>query len=520
MPDDVIARSWGRVAAPLLAGLGLAAMAVVGAAPGSPYQPLLLPELEPSGPLRAVAGGTGFADLGGDVSLAVATLVTVVAVLAFLYLLREALLRRVSMRAVVVLVVAAHLALLFVPLLYSRDVYSYALQGRIAAGDGNPYVETAFDHADDPLRDYVGPRWADTPAVYGPAWTTLSALLARAFPDPAGHVVAYRYLAVIVSLAVCAAIVWVARGLWPDRAVFALAAFGANPVVLFHSVASGHNDLLVALAVILALGLVVRHHEAWAVVALTVGTLVKASAALPLLLLLVWCVGRRPAGQRARVLLARLALVVAIGLVFAAPYLQWRDPTLGMLELAGHQGWLAPSAGLMRILDDAPWGELGWIARAAFAVLLLTAVIGLAVTVWRRASGLSGLGIGASWAWALLLLTLLGPILLPWYAVWVLPLVWLLPRLARAIAIGVSAALAVTLWSTEQLRFPEAFDVNVFVVHGVVAPVFLILAILLLRDLRSRLRSGAPLEDEGAPVPLTSLATDPGDHERVPAGTG
>ena len=42
----------------------------------------------------------------------------------------------------------------------------------------------------------------------------------------------------------------------PARAAFAVAAFGLNPVVLFQSVASGHNDLLVALAVAGAFALV------------------------------------------------------------------------------------------------------------------------------------------------------------------------------------------------------------------------------------------------------------------------
>ena len=308
-------------------------------------------------------------------------------------------------------------------------------------------------------------------------------------------------------------------GLWPGRLAFALAVFGANPVVVFHTAASGHNDLLVALAVIVALGLVARSHEGWAVAVLTMGTLVKASAALPLLLLLVWCVGRRPAGQRLRVFTARGGLVIGLGVLFAAPYLRWRDPTLGMLELAGHQGWLAPSASLMRILDDAPGGAMGWIARVGFALVLLVAFVALAREVWRRAPGLGPLALGSTWAWSLLLLTLLGPVLLPWYIVWTLPFVWVLPPLARSIAIGVGAALAVTLWSAEQLRFPRAFDVNVFVVHWIVAPAFLVLAIVLLRDLRSRLRSSGPFEDGGAP-PGATLADDPGEQQRVPASAG
>ncbi|HEY7477540.1 MAG TPA: polyprenol phosphomannose-dependent alpha 1,6 mannosyltransferase MptB [Actinomycetota bacterium] len=520
MVTDGRERSATRVLPPLVAGLGLGAMAVVGASPGSPYQPLLLPGGEPSGPLRVAASWVGLGGLHGNAGLVAATIVAVGAVLAFLYLLREILRGGVTMRSVVVLVVAAHIGLLFTPLLFSRDVYSYALQGRIAADGGNPYTETAVDRPDDPFARFVGPKWVDTPAVYGPAWTSASALLARLAPDPLGLVATYRVLAVLASLAVCAGIVWVARDLWPDRAVFALAAFGANPVVLFHSVASGHNDLLVALAIVGALALVLRGHDGWAVAALTLGTLVKASAAVPLLLLVVWCVARRPEGRRLRGLASCSAVILGLTAVFAVPYASWSNPTLGMLELAGHQGWLAPSADLMRILDAAPWGESGWIARVGFAVLLAATLVVLARAVWRRAERSTPSELGAAWGWGLVFLTLLGPVLLPWYAVWYLPLVWLLPRGARAAAIGVSAALAVTLWSAEQLRFPEAFDVNVFVVHWIVAPAFLVVALLLLRDLRRRLRAGSPLADEAIPVRGTPRPSQPDDHQRVTAAAG
>jgi hypothetical protein len=46
-------------------------------------------------------------------------------------------------------------------------------------------------------------------------------------------------------------------------------------VVLFQSAASGHNDLLVALAIAAALALVFSGRELWATAALALGTLVK-----------------------------------------------------------------------------------------------------------------------------------------------------------------------------------------------------------------------------------------------------
>ena len=90
--------------------------------------------------------------------------------------------------------------------------------------------------------------------------------------------------------------------------------------MLFQSVASGHNDLLVMLAIAGALALVFSGRELAATAALAFGTLVKATAAVPLLLLLVVVVARRPRGERGRALLGHLAVAVGIGLVFSLPF--------------------------------------------------------------------------------------------------------------------------------------------------------------------------------------------------------
>lgn len=501
------------------AGAGLFAMAVLAATPGSPYQPLLTSHGRPTGPLTALARAIGIADLRGNALLAVSVLVSVLAAVSFLHLLREAFRGRVSLRAVVILVIAAHVALLFLPLLFSRDAYSYAFYGRIAGVyGGNPYVQTPLDHSGDLLWNYVGAKWVDTPAVYGPAWSSLSAGLSKFYPRPVDHVDAYRILAIATSLATCAAIVWVVRRERPGRAAFALAAFGANPVVLFHAVASGHNDLLVALTIISALGLVARRHERAAVAVLAVGALVKAVAVLPLVLLIVWAVARRPEAERRATLVSLGGIAAVIGAAFAVPYLQLQDPTLGMVELASHEGWLAPSSGLERIVDLVSFETLGGLVRLGFAVVFIGLYVTMCREVWRRAGSVTLHELGATWAWSLLLMTLLGPVLLPWYVVWSLPLVWSLPRPARTTLVAIAALLGVTLWSAEPLRFPGAFTVNTIVAQWLVVPLFVGLLVWSVRDLRARLVLGSAFDDE---TPPAGALPEPANREQqVAAATG
>ena len=514
------------------AAAGLFGMAVVAAAPGSPYQPLLTPSGRPHGPLTDLAVRLGLDSIPGNPILAVGAIMAAVAVIAFLFLVRAAFHGRVGLAPAVGLVLGAHALLLELPLLFSRDVYSYAFYGRISAVYGeNPYVQIPLDHPTDALWRFVGPIWVNTPAVYGPVWSSLSGWLASwLHARPESSVDAYRLIAIGASLLTCAVIVWTVHRLWPERTAFALVAFGANPVVIYHSVASGHNDLLVALAIAFAFALVVSHRELPAIAVLTVGALIKAPAALPLLLLLVWCIARRRPEERWRVAITHVGLAVAITVGFSWPYLQLQDPTLGMLALAGHQGWLAPAAVGAHLVDMLTFDTLGWVVRIVATLVLLRSIWRLSGAIWRRTTGTDIAGApvmspreqAATWGWVLVLLMLLGPVLLPWYVVWALPLAWVLPKAPRTALIATSALLGATLWSTEAMRYPGAFDVNVFVANWLVVPVIVGMLVWLLRDLRSRIHSGLLFEDEiglREPAP-PALAEEPAGEQRVAEATG
>lgn len=484
-------------------GVGVVAVAVVASVPGSPLHPVLPPGVRPGGPFRWLADALGVGGLEGAALVAVAVASIVVVVVSFLFVLRAAWLGEVSLQTVVVAAVAAHAVVLTLPLLVSRDVYSYIAYGNIAGiHHANPYVQTPADFPHDAVAILVGPKWFAVPAVYGPLFTGFASLVVRAVNGLAGQVAVFRLAATAASLGTVALIATTVRDVWPRRAAFAVAAFGLNPVVLFQSVGSGHNDLVVALAVAGAFALVARRKYLPAVAVLTLGALVKAPAALPLLLLLVWCVGRSAEGRRSRTLLTHGGLAAAIGVAFAAPFFQLHDPSLGMLELAGHEGWLAPSRLFRRLLDAISGNTLGVLARVGFAALLTICLFIVARAVWRSATLPSAvdrpafLELGAAWAWSLVLLMLLGPVLLPWYVVWALPLAWLLPRVPRLVLLGTSVALALSQWAAEPVRFPGAYDANVLIGHYVITPIIIGLLGWLLLDGRRRRRDGLPLRDE------------------------
>ena len=495
-----------RTAAPALAAsaASIVLMALVASVPASPFLPALPPGVTPSGPVARLADLIGLDSLHGSAIVALGVIAAAVAAGAFLLLLREAWHGRVAVRTVVLLGVAAHAVVLLIPLVFSRDVYSYIAYGRISGLHGaNPYVRTPIDFPTDPILSLVGHTWVDTPAVYGPLFTGVSSVLTRAVRSIPVLVSIFRAVAAAASLGTVALIARTVRRERPALTAFAVAAFALNPVILFQSVGGGHNDLLLALAVAAAFALVSADRTLLAVGVLTLATLVKASAALPLLLLIVWVVARRPSGQRIRAVLTHAGLAAAIGALVALPFLQTTDPSLGMMELAGHEGWLAPSRLVRRSLDFVSFDTLGVLARIAFPAALVICVVALVRRVARPASTPE---LGAAWAWSLILLMLLGPVLLPWYVAWSLPLVWLLPRVPHTVLIGGGVALTLSQWTTEPTRYPGAYDGNVLIGHYVLTPLVLAGAVWLLLDLRRRIRGDLMLsaEDEQTDVPAAA----------------
>jgi Glycosyltransferase family 87 len=483
--------------------VSFAFVALVAATPGSPFSPVL--PAPPSGPVTALAELLGLDSLHGSAIAAVGVVAIACAAAAFALVLVECWGGRVAARTVIALAVAYHVVLLFLPLLFSRDVYSYAYYGKIAATyHANPYIATPIDYPGDPLAAFVGPKWVDTPAVYGPLWTQASGLVVRVVDSIAAQLAVFRVVAISVSLVTVLVVARTVRGARPDREAFAAALVGLNPVVLFQSAASGHNDLLVALAVALALALVLSGRGLWATVALALGALIKVTAAVPLLLWWVVVAARAERGHRVRALAPHVGSAVGIAVVVALPFLNASDPTLGGLELASHEGWLAPSRFFHRVFDAVTGDALGFAPRIVFPVLLLGALFLISREIVRRAPAIRPPLVGASWGWGLLCLMLLGPVLLPWYVTWALPLGWLLPRVPRTVLIGTGLALTVSQWTSEPARFEAAYEANLWVGHWVITPVVIALLGWLLVDLWRRSRSGAPLEDEPRDVATAS----------------
>ena len=491
-------RAWVAAGATVLSCV---VVALVASTPRSPFTPPLARGAEAPEALAGGASLLGLDTLARDVAGLVGTIVLVVAAAVFVFALREAWRGRLSLRLVLVVGVALHLLALVTPLFLSRDVYSYAIYGRMVSLHGlNPYTEIPAQAWNDPfnVQNLVSVDWIDSPAVYGPAFTVISAGVTGAIRGVAETVFAFKALAAAASVATMFVVVAAVRRVAPERAAFAAAIVGWNPVILFHGVGGGHNDTLVGLAVAAGALLILTRRDLWATSVLTLGALVKISGGIPLAIAVIASSLRRPRGERLRAFGLHAGIGLAVALPFILPFMQAQDPTLGTFELAGRQGWLAPPRLVLVVIRGIVNYTLGFTAgdvaavvvRLAFPVLLLLVIWAITRHLANAGEGLEPVVVVGGMGWAILLSMMVAPILLPWYAAWVVPLAWALPRSARNGTVLTVVALTITELVAEPSRAPRVWEVMVFSLHWIATPVVLAVLIFLLVDLRRRVARG------------------------------
>jgi hypothetical protein len=437
---------------------------------------------------------------------------------AFLYALGRAWRNELSVRRVIAVGLLLHVMALAMPVFLSRDVFSYGFYGRMVSEHGaNPYTEIPATFATDPSYPFVSVDWIDSPSVYGPAFTAVSAGVTGAAPSPAGSVLAFKALAAVASVLTLLLVVAAARRTAPERVAFAAALVGWNPVVVFHGVAGGHNDALLGLALAAGMLAIILRRELWATAVLAVGALIKVSGGVPLAIGVAAAVVHRRA-DRLRTLGLHAGIAAAVAAPFVIPFLQAEDPTLGALELATRQGWLAPSRfvlttfrGLARVVAGETAADVAsLLVRIAFPLVFVWVLVMLVRHLAREPSRIEPKLVVAAMGWAGLISLLVSPVLLPWYAAWAVPLAWLLPRPARGGVVLLSLALAITELVAEPSRSPGLYEAMVFGLHWVATPVILVVLVRLLLDLRRRVALGPgrgfedPLLAEEAGVPVSA----------------
>jgi hypothetical protein len=403
----------GRVA---LGAVVAATFAIVSAASSGPS--ILVPrsnEVFPNweaGPLHAIIPRliTNPQTLGLVFSLVmVAMLVAYAAALAAV--------RSLTLRAIVIAVVAVHLILLLSPPMQLTDLFNYLGYARLGALHHlDPYTHTIRQELFDPV--YGFSSWHNLRSPYGPLFIGLTYPLALVSLPIAYWAV--KVSTVALALVMVALVGRIARQLGRDPR-FPVAFVALNPVFLIYAVEGFHNDFFMLAPMLGAMSLVLARRERASGAVLMLAVAVKFTAIILLPFLLVAAHTRR---RRVQVLVGAAASAVpliALDLAlfgFTLPNLSQQSTLLTGFSITNVFGLLLGVGGTPALLKIA-----------AVGVVLVVAHQFYRNRDWIGGAGWSTLALIASLSW-----------LMPWYVVWLLPLAALgtsqrLRRVAAALTV-------------------------------------------------------------------------------------
>jgi len=321
------------------------------------------------------------------------------AYLGALWLLRGTV--RTRLAAVCALAAAIQLAPLAGPVLLSTDVYTYWDYGRIAAvHDGNPYADVPRDFPSDPAYPRMGASWRRTTSVYGPGFTLASEGHAEVVGESATAAAwLYKGLAAAAMLALVALAARLST-----RPAFAAAFVGWNPLLALHFAGGGHNDALMMALVLAALALAASGRRQWAGAAWAAAAAVKWVA---LLFLPLRALEARRTGRGVRHIgfaACAAGFAAAATWRYGAHWLDAFGPLAGNVRKQAQYSFPNRISGL---------GLSKGASALLLAGLFALAYLWLLREAWR---GRARLGLAAG------LLLVATPWLVPWYAVWAVPL--------------------------------------------------------------------------------------------------
>jgi alpha-1,6-mannosyltransferase len=309
---------------------------------------------------------------------------------------------------------------LFMPPLFSRDVYSYAAQGEMVSRGLSPYLHGPSVLGPNRFLALVDPLWKKARAPYGPGWERLSGTIVHlARHDVLAAIVGFRAAALCGVALMAWGIPVLARSAGRDQSV-ALALAVLNPLVLLVLLGGAHNDALMLGLLVAGCALARRHHILLGITLCVLAAEVKIPALIGAAFIGWWWTDG-VAAWRQRIPRLAVALVYAVGLlagISAVSGLGWRWLS-GLSSPGVVVSWLDPATALGLALGHVG-GLLGLghhaevLVQACRALALgLAAVISAALLARSdRIGPIRALGL------SLLAFVILGPVVWPWYEAW------------------------------------------------------------------------------------------------------
>ena len=365
---------------------------------------------------------------------------------------------RITLRRLLTVAGICCALLVLTPPLLSRDLFAVGFYGKISVFyHENPYLVTPQKFVGDPWLAFMSTNWKNTPMVYGPVVWLISSAGALVFGR--------SIVANLVFLKVCMAGAHIANAvlIWhildriaPERRELGTLLYAWNPVVIMIGVGGGHNDIIMMAFVLLAFLLLLKERPMLGFASLTLAVLVKYVSLIFMAMYLFHLLSQYGGWKQRLKQLSRYgAVFLGICAVLFLPLWSGLSTFKAMIRSAGKinvlsSRWVLATflKAIFRhvfLLSEATATSL---ASALAAVAMGILFVYIFFHILRRYRAREELG--EAWALAIFVFLATAGYVLPWYLIWFMPLLPLLPwdRRSRAMLCVsmVAMYMALDLW--------------------------------------------------------------------------
>lgn len=316
--------------------------------------------------------------------------------------------------------VATSLPSLFVPPLFSRDVYSYVAQGHLMLEGFNPYQSGV-----SVLRNWfslgIDPMWAETTTPYGAIYLLIEKFAASLSVDnPYFSMVILRAINIIAVILTIYGLNRLAKihGISANYAIW-LAVL--NPITILHLVNAVHNDALMIAALVWAFTLAQEKNLVSGALLLAVAIAIKpiALVALPFIGL-----SSSTASWNMKIRNWIISSSVVLGVLIALGSVT--NTSFGWLNAVATPGtvlnFAAPITAASELLSSLVFAFGYDLSAQIFSAMRILGLLASAIYVARLALANSDGSSTRKAALAFACMILLSPVVFPWYFLWPLAL--------------------------------------------------------------------------------------------------
>ena len=158
----------------------------------------------------------------------------------------------------------------------AADIYDNIIRGRMSAIYGlNPLKNTPNDIKQDIFYPFTA--WRNVPSAYGPAWEMLAQITDQVVntSNRTRNVIAFKLVSIAGYALSALLIALTLHKIAPRRVLVGLYLWMWNPLVVYMTAASGHNDTVMVACMLAAIYLASRRWYVAGTLAVILGTLVK-----------------------------------------------------------------------------------------------------------------------------------------------------------------------------------------------------------------------------------------------------